>query len=128
MATQNPVARAIASATSRLWFPAALLASRNLPRPLMHRGGRALAAVYYRLRPKYLRAARRNLAVILGESEDAPEVRRLASEMVASHFRAWVDFMHFATRPPGTPRASSRASSATRGSSRGGSPARACCS
>ena len=100
MATRNPVARAIASATSRLWFPAALLASRHLPRPLMHRGGRALAAVYYRMRPKYLRAARRNLAVILGASEDAPEVRRLASEMVASHFRAWVDFMHFATRPP----------------------------
>jgi lauroyl/myristoyl acyltransferase len=100
MATRNPVARAIASATSRLWFPAVLLSSRNLPRPLVHGGGRALAAVYYRLRPKYLRAARRNLAVILGESEDAPEVRRLASEMVASHFRAWVDFLHFATRPP----------------------------
>jgi KDO2-lipid IV(A) lauroyltransferase len=100
MATRNPVARAIASATSRLWFPAALLTSRSLPRPLMHRGGRALAAVYYRLRPKYLRAARQNIAVILGKSEDAPEVRRLASEMVASHFRAWVDFLHFATRPP----------------------------
>jgi len=100
MATRNPVARAIASATSRLWFPAALSASRNLPRPLMHRGGRALAAVYYRLRPKYLHAARRNLAVILGEPEDSPRVRGLAFEMVASHFRAWVDFLHFATRPP----------------------------
>lgn len=100
MATRNPVARAIASATSRLWFPAALFASRHLPRRLMHRGGRALAAGYYGLRPKYLHAARRNLAVILGEPEDAPEVRRLAFEMVASHFRAWVDFLHFATRPP----------------------------
>ena len=100
MATRNPVARAIASATSRLWFPAALQFSRHLPRTLMHRGGRALAAVYYRMRPKYLRAARRNLAVILGAPETAPEVRRLASEMVASHFRAWVDFMHFATRSP----------------------------
>jgi len=100
MATRNPVARAIASVTSRLWFPAALSTSRNLPRPLMHRGGRALAAVYYRLRPKYLRAARRNLAVILGEPEDSPRVRALAFEMVASHFRAWVDFLHFATRPP----------------------------
>ena len=100
MATRNPVARAIASATSRLWFPAALQFSRHLPRRIMHRGGRALAAVYYRMRPKYLRAARRNLAVIVGAPETAAEVRRLASEMVASHFRAWVDFMHFATRPP----------------------------
>ena len=100
MATRNPVARAIASATSRVWFPAVLFTSRNLPRGLMHRGGRALAAAYYGVRPKYLRAARRNLGVILGEPEGAPEVRRLAFEMVVSHFRAWVDFLHFATRPP----------------------------
>ena len=62
MATRNPVARAIASATSRVWFPATLAFTRNLPRRSMHRGGRALAAFYYRLRPKYLRAARTNLA------------------------------------------------------------------
>jgi len=100
MATRNPLARAFASAASRVWFPATLAFTRNLPRRSMHRGGRALASVYYRLRPKYLDAARRNLAVILGTSEDAPEVRRLAFEMVVSHFKAWVDFLHFATRPP----------------------------
>jgi len=100
MATRNPVARAIASATSRLWFPAALATSRSLPRGLMHRGGRALASVYYRLRPKYLRAARRNLAVILAAPEDSEPVRRAALDMVASHFHAWVDFLHFATRSP----------------------------
>ncbi len=100
MATRNPIARAIASATSRVWFPATAAFARNLPRRSMHRGGRALATVYYRLQPKYLRAARTNLAVILGASEDSPEVRRLAFEMVVSHFSAWVDFLHFATRPP----------------------------
>jgi lauroyl/myristoyl acyltransferase len=100
MATQNPLARAIASATSRLWFPATLAFTRNLPRRSMHRGGRALAAVYYRLRPKYVRAARTNLAVILGAPESDPGVRRLASEMLVNHFSAWVDFLHFATRPP----------------------------
>ena len=100
MATRNPLARALGSAASRLWFPAALASSRNLPRALMHRGGRALAAIYYGMRPKYLLAARRNLAVILGAPDDSPRVRRLAFEMVASHFRAWVDFLHFATRPP----------------------------
>ncbi len=100
MATRNPIARAIASAFSRFWFPATLAFTRNLPRRSMHRGGRALATVYYRLRPKYLRAARSNLAVILGAPEDSSEVGRLAFEMVVSHFSAWVDFLHFATRPP----------------------------
>ncbi len=100
MATRNPLARAVASAASRLWFPATLAFTRKLPRHSMHGGGRALARLYYRLRPKYLRAARSNLAVILGAPEDAPEVRRLAFEMVVSHFSAWVDFLHFATRPP----------------------------
>jgi KDO2-lipid IV(A) lauroyltransferase len=100
MATRNPLARALAAAASRVWFPATLAFTRNLPRQSMHRGGRALATVYYRLRPKYLLAARRNLAVILGVPEDSPETRRLAFEMVVSHFKAWVDFLHFATRPP----------------------------
>jgi lauroyl/myristoyl acyltransferase len=100
MATQNPLARAFASATSRLWFPATLAFTRNLPRRSMHTGGRALASVYYRLRPKYVRAARTNLALILGAPESDPEVRRLASEMLVNHFSAWVDFLHFATRPP----------------------------
>jgi lauroyl/myristoyl acyltransferase len=100
MATRNPLARALASAASRLWFPATLAFTRNLPRRSMHRGGRALASVYYRLRPKYLLAARQNLAIILGVASDSHEVRRLAFEMVVSHFTAWVDFLHFATRPP----------------------------
>lgn len=99
MATRNPLVRALGSATSRIWFPAALATARNLPRGLVHQGGRALAAVYYRARPKYLRAARANLAIILGRPEDAPEVRAAASAMVASHFAAWVDFLRFATRP-----------------------------
>ena len=60
--------RALGSATSRLWFPAALASARNFPRPLMHGGGKLLAAVYYRARPKYLRAARANLSIIRGLS------------------------------------------------------------
>jgi len=98
MATRNPLARAVASATSRVWFPLTLLFARAVPRRVMHVCGRGLAGVYYRFRPKYLRAARANLAVIRRAPEDSPEVRRLASEMVASHFSAWVDFLQFATR------------------------------
>lgn len=98
MATRNPLVRVLASATSWIWFPMARFSARSIPRPLVHRGGRGLAHVYYRFQPKYLRAARANLAVIRGEPEDSPEVRRLAFEMVASHFSAWVDFLRFATR------------------------------
>jgi KDO2-lipid IV(A) lauroyltransferase len=100
MATRNPVARALASAASRLWFPAARFSARSIPRPLMHLGGRLLARVYYAARPKYLRAARSNLAVILGRPESDPEIREQAFGMVSSHFAAWVDFLRFATRPP----------------------------
>jgi KDO2-lipid IV(A) lauroyltransferase len=98
MATRNRLARALASATSRVWFPMVLFSARAVPRRLMHGGGRGLAGVYYRFRPKYLRAARANLAVIRAAPKDSPEVRRLAFEMVASHFSAWVDFLRFATR------------------------------
>jgi len=100
MATRNPIVRVVASVASRVWFPAARFTSRNLPRRWMHAGARVLAGAYYRLRPKYLRAARANLAIILRLPADSPEVRRLSFDMVSSHFHAWVDFLHFATRPP----------------------------
>src|SRR4051794_18156567 len=100
MATRNPLARALASAASRLWFPAARFTARSIPRPLMHRGGRLLARAYYLTRPKYLRAARSNLSIILGLPESDRAVRERALGMVASHFGAWVDFLRFATRPP----------------------------
>ncbi len=100
MASRNPVLRALGSAASRLWFPATLATARNLPRALVHRGGRLVAAAYYRARPKYLDAARANLAIILERPADAPDVRTLAWAMVSSHFAAWVDFLRFATRPP----------------------------
>jgi KDO2-lipid IV(A) lauroyltransferase len=100
MASRNPIARALAAATSRVWFPATLAFVRILPRRTMHRGGRALARIYYRFRGKYLRAARANLSIILGVPEDSRAARETAFAMVCSHFDAWVDFLHFATRPP----------------------------
>jgi lauroyl/myristoyl acyltransferase len=100
MASRNPVLRALASAASRVWFPAAIATARAFPRSAIHRGGGALARAYYTLRPKYQRAARSNLSVILGQAEDAREVRKLADAMLASHFAAWVDFLQFATRRP----------------------------
>jgi KDO2-lipid IV(A) lauroyltransferase len=100
MASKNPLLRVLGSATSRLWFPATLACARNVPRPWMHRGGTMLASAYYRARPKYLRAARANLAIIRNLPAEHPEVGELAWAMVASHFSAWVDFLHFATRPP----------------------------
>ncbi|HEY3202184.1 MAG TPA: lysophospholipid acyltransferase family protein [Thermoanaerobaculia bacterium] len=99
MATRNPVVRAVASAASRLWFPMARALAGNLPLRFMHRGARVTAGIYYRLRPKYLWAARSNLSVILDEPDGAARVRRTAFEMVCSHFDAWVDFLRFATSP-----------------------------
>ena len=101
MATRNPVARAIASATSRVWFPATLAFTRNLPRR-SHAPRRPRARrVYYRLRPEVparragqpRRHPRRCPRIL-------PRCGACAFEMVVSHFSAWVDFLHFATRPP----------------------------
>jgi KDO2-lipid IV(A) lauroyltransferase len=100
MATRNPFVRALASGASRLWFPATLATARHLPRSVVHRGGRAVAALFYRARPKYLRAAQANLSIILGLPESSAEVRAKAWAMVESHFAAWVDFLQFATRDP----------------------------
>ncbi len=100
MATRNPVVRALASAASRVWFPATLWTTRNVPRGVTRRAGEAVAALYYRARPKYLRAVRANLAIILGQPESSPGVRASAWAMVNSHFAAWVDFLQFATRAP----------------------------
>jgi Kdo2-lipid IVA lauroyltransferase/acyltransferase len=101
MASRNPLVRVLASATSHVWFPAALFVGRTLPPRSLAAGARATARLYYRLRPKYLAAARANLSVILGEPADSPRVRRAAQDMVGGHFAAWTDFLHFATRPPG---------------------------
>jgi len=100
MASRNPLVRVLASATSHVWFPAALLVGRTLPPRPLSAAARATALLYFRLRPKYLVAARANLSIILGEPADSVRVRRAAEEMVRGHFSAWTDFLHFATRPP----------------------------
>ena len=100
MATRNRVVRALASATSHLWFPGSLFFARNVPRRISYRIARGVGGAYFGLRPKYRKAIRANLSVILGEPEDSERVRSAAAEMVRSHASAWFDFLHFAARPP----------------------------
>jgi lauroyl/myristoyl acyltransferase len=100
MASRNPMVRALASAASYVWFSISLALARALPRRLMYTLAHHTIGAYLRLRPKYLAAVRSNLAVILGEPADSPSVRRKAVELIDGHFAAWVDFLHFATRPP----------------------------
>ncbi|HYB52670.1 MAG TPA: hypothetical protein VEG84_02280, partial [Thermoanaerobaculia bacterium] len=100
MASRNPLVRAAASAASQVWFPFFQLLARGLPPRMMRQIVRATGRSYMRFRPKFRAALRANLAQILGASEDAPEVARRAAEMIDAHFDAWVDFLHFATRPP----------------------------
>ena len=101
MASRNRLVRAVASATSYVWFPMVLFVARNVHRRLARPVARWLGRTYFRMRPKYIQAVRANLAVIRGEPADSDAVRRLADGMVSSHFSAWIDFLHFASRPPG---------------------------
>ena len=100
MASRNRLVRAIASVTSYVWFPMVLFSARRVPRPVSRWIARWLARVYFRARPKYLDAVRANLSVILERPEESDVVRGVADAMVSSHFSAWLDFLHFASRPP----------------------------
>jgi Kdo2-lipid IVA lauroyltransferase/acyltransferase len=100
MASRNRVVRALASATSHVWFPLALAFARRLPRRLLRGISRQTTIRYMKMRPKYLRALHANLSQILGRPRDSPEVRKAAEDLLDAHFTAWIDFLHFATRPP----------------------------
>lgn len=100
MASRNRFVRAIASATSHVWFPLSLFLARRLPRRLLRAVLRQTVSRYMQLRPKYQRALRANLSVILGRPPSSPDVRRAAKDLLDAHFTAWLDFLHFATRPP----------------------------
>lgn len=100
MATRNRLVRALASATSHVWFPGSLMFARSVPRRISRPLARGIGGTYFRLRPKYMKAIRANLSVILGSSADSTPVRRAADEMVRGHASAWLDFLHFAARPP----------------------------
>ncbi len=100
MASRNRFIRALGSLTSHLWFPATLAVARNVPRAISYPLARWFGGSYFRLRPKYLNAVRSNLSVILGQPETSDPVVRTSDEMVRGHASAWIDFLHFATRPP----------------------------
>jgi len=100
MATRNRLVRALASATSHVWFPGSLLFARSVPRRISYLLARGIGGTYFRLRPKYMKAIRSNLSVILGSPADSRPVRGAADEMVRGHASAWLDFLHFAARPP----------------------------
>jgi lauroyl/myristoyl acyltransferase len=100
MASRNRFVRALASATSHLWFPATVAVARNLPRRIVRPGAQRLGSAYFRTRPKYWNAVCANLSVILGQPADSEIVARAADEMFRGHFAAWFDFLYFASRPP----------------------------
>jgi KDO2-lipid IV(A) lauroyltransferase len=100
MASRNPVVRAVASASSHLWFPFALFCARWLPRRALFVAARAFLNPYMRSRPKYVAALRANLSRILSLPPDSEEVEAGVRKLIDAHFYAWGDFLHFATRPP----------------------------
>jgi lauroyl/myristoyl acyltransferase len=100
MASRNPVVRAAAAATSHLWFPTGLALARLLPRKLMYGLARQTLSRFLRSRARYVAALRANLGVILGRPPESDEVGDAADRLIDAHFFAWIDFLHFASRPP----------------------------
>lgn len=100
MASRNPLVRWTASAVSHVWFPISLSLARILPRRLMRAMARQTISRFMQLRSKYVSAVRSNLSVILERPADSREVRAAARRLIDAHFYAWIDFLHFASRPP----------------------------
>jgi lauroyl/myristoyl acyltransferase len=100
MSSRNPWMRALASASSHLWFPFGVFCVRFLPKRIQEAASRATASRYMLSRGKYVAALRSNLARILQKPENSPEVDRKVREMIDAHFFAWRDFLRFATLPP----------------------------
>jgi lauroyl/myristoyl acyltransferase len=100
MSSRNRLVRAIASVTSHLWFPGSVFFAKYVPRRVSYPLARGIGGGYFRLRPKYRSAIRSNLSRILGLPESSEAVARVAGEMVRGHASCWLDFLHFATRPP----------------------------
>ena len=100
MASRNPVVRALASASSHLWFPLGIWLSRRLSRRSVTALGRGIGSPYLRRRRKYVAALRANLARILGAPPDSADVGAAARRLIDGHFAAWADFLHFTARPP----------------------------
>jgi lauroyl/myristoyl acyltransferase len=100
MSSRNRLVRALASATSHVWFPTSLFFASRVPRRISRPLARAVAGAYFRLRPKYLGAIRSNLGTILAADPDSEGVRATAKQMVRGHFSSWFDFLHFAMQTP----------------------------
>jgi len=100
MASRNPAVRALASATSHVWFPLAVALSRVFPPRALRALGAGVGGPYMRRRRKYVAALESNLARILGAPADSPEVTARVRTLIDGHFSAWADFLHFATRSP----------------------------
>ena len=99
MASRNPFVRALASASSHVWFPLGIWLSRRLSRRSVTALGRGIGGPYLRRRRKYVAALEANLARILGAAESSPEVAAASSRLIDGHFAAWADFLHFTGRP-----------------------------
>ncbi len=98
MSSRNRIVRAVASATSHLWFPTSIAFARYVPRRWARPLGQRIGRAYFRSRPKYANAVRSNLSIVLGQPETSPAVERAADEMFRGHFGSWFDFLYFASR------------------------------
>ncbi|HEY6146699.1 MAG TPA: hypothetical protein VIZ69_03345, partial [Thermoanaerobaculia bacterium] len=93
MSSRNRAVRAIASATSHLWFPGSVFFARYVPRAISYPLARAIGSGYFRVRPKYLAAIRGNISRITGEPPDSERVVEASDLMVRGHASAWLDFL-----------------------------------
>lgn len=100
MASRSPALGKVYRALLSVLMPTFAWVAPRWNRRFMRAIGRTLAWSFWKVRPKYERAVRRNIAQATGRSPDDPEVRRLAYRMHYHHAYFWIDMMAFSTSDP----------------------------
>jgi KDO2-lipid IV(A) lauroyltransferase len=98
MASRSRILNGIYRAFFAIWVPGFRFLVRRAPMGFNYAIARGVSRLFLRLRPKYEKAIRENLAQVLGEAADSPRVRDTAARMVFNHMRYWVDFFTWSER------------------------------
>lgn len=99
LASRSPLLRGLYPRLLGVLMPTFAFVAPRFDRRLLRAAGRLLAWSFWKVRPKYEHAVRRNIAQVRGLPPESAEVKRLAYSMHYHHAYFWIDMFAFSGRP-----------------------------